>query len=135
VETPSSTSLSTKLGIKDRSSLMLLHAPASLQWEIDPSVTVKRSRRGSADVAVAFYTDASSLSDEIEALGKLIFPSSSLWLAWPKRTSGVATDLSDHVIREVALPLGLVDNKVCAIDATWTALRFVWRLERRGALP
>jgi hypothetical protein len=119
--------------VKNGSSLILLHAPTSLEWEIDPSVNVKRTRRGNADVVVAFYTTTSLLTGEIEALGRLIFPSGSLWLAWPKRSSGVPTDLSDHVLRCVALPLGLVDNKVCAIDATWTALRLVWRLERRAA--
>jgi hypothetical protein len=55
-----------------------------------------------------------------------------LWIAWPKRASRLETDVTDHVIREVALPLGLVDNKVCAIDDTWTGLRVVWRLEHRG---
>lgn len=133
VETPSTASLSTKLGVKECSSLTLLHAPAILQWKIDPSVRVKRTRRSRADVVVAFYTDTSSLAREIESLAQLIFPSASLWLAWPKRTSGVRTNLSDHVVRDAALPLGLVDNKVCAIDATWTALRFVWRLERRAS--
>ena len=112
---------------------MLLHSPASLTWEIDPSVRVRRTRRGSADIVVAFFTRSSDLASEIPALSQLIFPSSSLWLAWPKRSSGVSTDLSDHAVRDVALPLGLVDNKVCAINATWTALRFVWRVERRVA--
>jgi hypothetical protein len=110
---------------------MLLHAPLSLVWEIDPSVTIKHSRRGRADVVVAFYTNSTALSREIGTLARVIFPSSSLWLAWPKRSSGLATDLTDHVVRDLALPLGLVDNKVCAIDETWTALRFVWRVERR----
>jgi hypothetical protein len=121
-----------KLGVKDHSTLMLLRAPTSLMWEIEPSVKVKRARRGGADVVVAFYTDSSALSTEIDALGHLIFPSASLWLAWPKRTSGITTDLSDHLVRDIALPLGLVDNKVCAIDATWTSLRFVWRLKHRA---
>jgi hypothetical protein len=121
------------LGVKNGSSLMLLHAPTSLKWEIDPSVNVTRTRRGNADVVVAIYTSATRLTGEIEALSRIIFPSGSLWLAYPKRSSGVPTDLSDHVLRDMALPLGLVDNKVCAIDATWTALRFVWRLERRTA--
>ena len=60
-----------------------------------------------------------------------MFPDRSLWIAWPKRSSGVTTDMTEDVIREVALPLGLVDNKVCAIDATWSGLRLVWRKELR----
>jgi hypothetical protein len=62
---------------------------------------------------------------------KMIFPDGGLWVAWPKRSSGVATDVTDHVVRALALERGLVDNKVCAIDETWTGLRLVWRRERR----
>jgi hypothetical protein len=113
---------------------MLLNVPESLAWTIDPSVTLKHTRRGGADVVVAFYTQSKALSREIETLARVIFPSSSLWLTWPKRSSGLTTDITDQVVREVALPLGLVDNKVCAVDETWTALRFVWRVERRVGL-
>jgi hypothetical protein len=63
----------------------------------------------------------------------MIFPGGSLWIAWPKKASGVASDLSDNAIRASALPRGLVDNKVCALDETWSALRLVWRREKRGA--
>ncbi|MCU1362747.1 MAG: hypothetical protein JWM55_575 [Acidimicrobiaceae bacterium] len=132
MESHSSASLGTKLGVTSGCSLKLLHAPSALEWDLDPGVSVTRTRRGRADVVVAFYTAASTLSREIESLSRLVFPSASLWIAWPKRSSGVVTDLSDHATRDIALPLGLVDNKVCAIDATWTALRFVWRLERRA---
>ena len=61
----------------------------------------------------------------------MVRPAGGLWVAWPKRSSGVDTDVTDHVVRALALERGLVDNKVCAVDATWTALRLVWRLERR----
>jgi hypothetical protein len=64
-------------------------------------------------------------------VSRLVAPGSSLWVSWPKRASGVVTDVNDHVARDVLLPLGLVDNKVCAIDETWTALRFVWRRSGR----
>jgi hypothetical protein len=131
MKSPSAAPLSTKLGVKDASTLMLLNAPSTLAWAIDPSVTVKRTRRGTADVVLSFYTQSSAFSSQIESLRRVIFPSGSLWVAWPKRTSGVPTDLSDHAARDIALPLGLVDNKVCAVDTTWTALRFVWRVERR----
>jgi hypothetical protein len=60
-----------------------------------------------------------------------MYPSGSLWVAWPKRASGRPTDLSDHAIRAAALPRALVDNKVCAVDDTWSALRLVWRVETR----
>jgi hypothetical protein len=64
-----------------------------------------------------------------------IFPAGAIWIAWPKRTSGVETDVTEDVVREVALPLGLVDNKVCAIDDTWSGLRLVWRREHRERRP
>ena len=60
-------------------------------------------------------------------------PAGGLWIAWPKRSSGVATDLDENLVREIGLAEGLVDNKVCAIDATWSGLRFVWRLRDRPA--
>ena len=73
--------------------------------------------------------------EQVDALGRAVFPDRSLWIAWPKRSSGVATDMTEDVVREVALPLGLVDNKVCAIDATWSGLRLVWRKELRDLAP
>ena len=95
-------------------------------------VTVKRQARGKADVVVAFFTERRELERRIDALGRMIFPGGGLWVAWPKRSSGLATTVDENVVREVALPLGLVDNKVCAIDETWSGLRVVWRRERRG---
>jgi len=69
----------------------------------------------------------------MDALSQMIFPAGSLCVAGPKRASGVGTDVTDHVVRACALAKGLVDNKVCAIDDTWTGLRLVWRLEHRTA--
>jgi hypothetical protein len=96
---------------------------------------VKKQARGHADVVVEFVTTRSKLEQRLGMLEKLIFPSGGLWVAWPKRGSGVETDITDHVVREMALPRGLVDNKVCAIDDTWTGLRLVWRREHRGSVP
>jgi hypothetical protein len=94
-------------------------------------VTVRRQARGRADVVVAFFVKREELERRIGALSKMVYPAGGLWIAWPKRSSGVATTVNEDVVREVALPLGLVDNKVCAIDATWSGLRVVWRRERR----
>ncbi len=81
---------------------------------------------------IVFFTRRrAELERRLETLGRAIHPAGGLWIAWPKRASGVATDISEDIVRDVALPLGLVDNKVCAIDATWSGLRIVWRLERR----
>jgi hypothetical protein len=100
---------------------------------LPPGVTVKRQVRGSADVVVAFFTRRRDFERRIEGLAQMVFPSGGLWVAWPKRASGVQTDMHEGVVREVSLPLGLVDNKVCAIDQTWSGLRVVWRRSRRRA--
>jgi hypothetical protein len=110
---------------------MLIGAPDGVIGELPASVTVRRQVRGAADVVVAFFTRRQDLERRIDALSRAIFPAGGLWVAWPKRSSGLETTVNEDVVREVALPLGLVDNKVCAIDDTWSGLRVVWRRERR----
>ncbi len=128
----SGTPLPKKLGITEGSTLALVGAPAGVIDDLPPGVTVKRQARGPADVVVAFFTQRREFERRIDALGRMIFPSGGLWIAWPKRSSGVETTMGEDVVREVVLPLGLVDNKVCAIDETWSGLRVVWRRERRS---
>jgi hypothetical protein len=127
----SGTPLPKKLGITEGSTLALVGAPPGVIDGLPAGVTVKRQPRGSADVVVAFFTQRRDFERKIGALSRLIFPSGGLWIAWPKRSSGVETTMGEDVVRAVALPLGLVDNKVCAIDETWSGLRVVWRRERR----
>jgi hypothetical protein len=127
----SGTPLPKKLGIASGSTVALVGAPAGVIDGLPDDVTVKRQARGKADVVVAFFTERRELERRIEALGRMIFPAGGLWVAWPKRASGLVTTMDENVVRAVALPLGLVDNKVCAIDETWTGLRVVWRRERR----
>jgi hypothetical protein len=127
----SGTPLAKKLGINPGTTLALLDADPDVITDLPPDVTVKTRAVGYADVVVCFVKSATKLERRMAALEKMIFPSGSLWIAWPKRASGIATDVTDHVVREVALPRGLVDNKVCAIDDTWTGLRLVWRVENR----
>lgn len=127
----SGTPLPKKLGIASGSTVALVGAPDGVIDGLPDDVTVKRQARGKADVVVAFFTERRELERRIEALGRMIFPAGGLWVAWPKRASGLATTMDENVVRAVALPLGLVDNKVCAIDETWTGLRVVWRRERR----
>jgi hypothetical protein len=129
----SGTPLAKKLGVTEGTTLALVAAPAGWAIEIPPDVVVKRRAGGHVDVAVAFFTSAAMLEKRLDALGAMIFPAGGLWIAWPKKTSGVATDLGDNAVRAAALPRGLVDNKVCALDATWSALRLVWRRESRTA--
>jgi hypothetical protein len=127
----SGTPVATKLGIKEGTTVALVNAPPGVIDGLPGGVVVKKQARGHADVVVEFVTSRSKLERRLDLLQKLIFPSGGLWIAWPKRSSGVETDITDHVVRELALPLGLVDNKVCAIDDVWTGLRLVWRRELR----
>ena len=92
---------------------------------------VSTTARGAADVILFFTTRRAALEKRIGSLEKSIYPGGALWVAWPKRASGVPTDITEDTLREIALPRGLVDNKVCAIDSTWSGLRLVWRRERR----
>ena len=128
----SGTPLAKKLGIGEGSSVALIGAPPGMLDDLPPGVTVKRQARGKADVVVAFLVEQAEFERRIGPLSTMIYPGGGLWVAWPKRASGLQTTMTDHVVREIALPLGLVDNKVCAIDETWTGLRVVWRVERRA---
>ena len=87
-----------------------------------------------ADVIVCFVTSRSELARRFPALKQALEPDGGLWIAWPKRSSGVDTDMSEDAVREVGLPGGLVDNKVCALDRTWSGLRLVVRVENREAV-
>jgi hypothetical protein len=130
----SATPLPRKLGLRDGSRLVLVGAPAdfaSVLGELPPGVAQVGPSLGDVDVAVLFVLDLASLRAQFSALAKQLQPAGGLWVAWPKRSSGVATDLDENVIRELGLAEGLVDNKVCAIDATWSGLRFVRRLRDR----
>jgi hypothetical protein len=132
----SGTPLPTKLGVREGARLMLLHAPDGFDDTLGPlpdGVRVVRRLSGTADVVVAFVDARSHLEAAIGRLGEVVFPGGGLWIAWPKKASKVPTDMTEDVVREVALPLGLFDNKVCAIDDVWSGLRLVWRRERRTA--
>ncbi len=129
----SGTPLATKLGIKASASVALVRAPENFDLAVPPGVVLKRRAVGRANVVVAFFRARADLDRRLGALSEMIYPTGGLWIAWPKQASGVATDLTDHVVRDAGLALGLVDNKVCAIDATWSALRLVWRRELRAA--
>lgn len=132
----SGTPLVSKLGIKPGATIGLIGAPDDFDGtlgELPDGVTVRRRLQGRLDVIVAFYVERSALERRLPALRGALQPAGGLWLAWPKRASGVATDLSDTVVRELGLAAGLVDNKVCAIDAVWSGLRLVYRLRDRPA--
>ena len=130
----SGTPLAKKLGIKQGHVVGLLSAPDRFEDQLEAlpdDVALKTAARGRLDVIVAFFTKRRDFERRLDAMGKAIFPAGGLWIAWPKRASGVETDITEDTVREVALPVGLVDNKVCAIDETWSGLRIVWRKENR----
>ncbi len=132
----SGTPLATKLGIKPGHRVALLGAPegfdATLATTLPEPVTVTARAAGTADVIVSFHTRRAHLDGRVDALLRTLDVDGGLWIAWPKRASGVPTDITEDTVRAVFLPLGLVDNKVCAIDETWSGLRVVWRKERRA---
>ncbi len=130
----SGTPLPRKLGIKAQARVALIGAPYDFDevlGELPPGVSVRRRARGTFDVIVVFVQKRSELERRLPVLEKALDQAGGLWVAWPKRSSGVATDLGEGMVRELGLASGLVDNKVCAIDATWSGLRFVYRLADR----
>ena len=130
----SGTPLPRKLGIKDESAVAFPGAPPefdSALGELPDRVVIKRRAVAPLDVVVAFFTRRSELERSFERLAATVFPDGGLWIAWPKRASGVPTDVTEDVAREVGVAHGLVDNKVCAIDETWSGLRLVHRRENR----
>jgi hypothetical protein len=124
-----------KLGIKPDARLGLIGAPDGFDQtlgELPPGVRVRRRLGGQPfDVIVAFFARGPELERRLPALAAALDPAGGLWLAWPKRASGVPTDLTDNVVRQLGLATGLVDNKVCAIDQVWSGLRLVYRLRDR----
>jgi hypothetical protein len=130
----SGTPLPRKLGIRDDSRVLLVGAPADFAevlGELPAGAEIAAPGTGELDVIVLFAGDAAALHAQFAGLVTGLAPAGGLWVAWPKRSSGVATDLDEHIVRGVGLEAGLVDNKVCAIDATWSGLRFVRRLRDR----
>ena len=128
----SGTPLPRKLGIKPGHRVLALGAPEGFVdgtlGELPDGVALRTTARGTADVIVSFHDRRAELARRMPRLRELMDPAAGLWIAWPKRASGVETDLTEDVVRELALANRLVDNKVCAIDDTWSGLRLVIRL-------
>ena len=130
----SGTPLNQKLGIKAESRVALLDAPEGFADELaplPPGVRIVRRLPFQVDVALLFVTERRRLERRFPAVAAAVRPAGAFWVAWPKRSSRVPTDLTEDVLREVGLPQGLVDNKVCAVTDVWSGLRFVWRKENR----
>ena len=132
----SGTALTQKLGIKPGARVALVRAPEGFEGALDPmpdGARLRHQARGQHDVVLFFATRLAELERRFDTLARATCYAGGLWIAWPKRTAGVATDLRESIVREVGLAHGLVDNKVCAVDDTWSGLRFVYRVKDRPA--
>jgi hypothetical protein len=129
----SGTPLPRKLGIKAGHRLLVERAPAGFALAPLPEDVVehRRARAGPYDVILAFCADQARLEERFDPLVARLSVAGGLWVAWPKKASGVPTDLTEDGVRAVALPAGLVDVKVCSVDATWSGLKLVRRLANR----
>jgi hypothetical protein len=134
-ETPgySGTPLAAKLGIKAGTRTLIAGAPPGWVLPDPPDSATVHTRTGSGpyDVVLLFCPDHATLVRRFVALSGRITTAGALWVAWPKRSSGVPTDLTDNAVRQWGLDHGLVDVKVAAVDATWSGLKFVRRLKDR----
>ena len=118
-----------KLGIKP--GLRLVVVGKADEWEFaDPLIEVELVQPGPTDVALVFVRSAADL--DLAAWGQWIFPSGSVWVAWPRKAAGHVSDVDENTIRAAALDLGMVDVKVAAIDTDWSGLKIVWRKVNRG---
>lgn len=132
----SATPLARKLGIKSGHVIALLDAPSTLPELLAPlpdETDVRTSLDGGPfDIVLCFTTKRDDLVRVVAQVQPVLAVAGGLWIAWPKKAARLPTEVTDDTVREVALPVGLVDNKVCAIDETWTGLRLVLRRELRN---
>jgi hypothetical protein len=132
----SGTPLPRKLGIHEGSRVAVVAAPQGFDavlGALPPGTQLRTHARGRLDVIVFFVTRRAELARRFPSFARALEDDGGLWVAWPKKTSGVATDLAFDAVQRVGLDAGLVDNKVAAIDSTWSGLRFVYRVADRGS--
>jgi len=130
----SGTPLAKKMGVKAGCRLFPEGAPANYLELLAPlpeNVTLSNEQKQDIDIWHLFMKSRDELKSRLTVLISEMKQDSMIWVSWPKKTSGVETDITEDVIREVALPLGLVDVKVCAVDETWSGLKLVLRKENR----
>ena len=128
----SGTPLVKKLGIKPDARIQFVSAPKNFAALVGPPPDgVRVQRDGTLDFAIVFVKQLDDLMKQFPLLRDRLETNGMLWVAWPKRTSGVTTDLNEAVVRDYGLRAGLVDVKICAIDDTWSGLKFVRRLKDR----
>ena len=131
----SGTPLAKKLGIKEGSRIALVNAPKDFQselGELPDDVKFLKSLTKSLDLILFFVLSERALARDFAKLAERITANGMIWIAWPKKSSGVTTDLSLERVQHIGLDAGLVDVKICAIDDTWSGLKFVYRLKDRA---
>ena len=130
----SGTPLAKKLGIKEQTSVVAVDAPSSYRKLLEPlpaAVRFASKIDKTVDVVHLFSTEKAELSRALVSYRKALQPNAAVWVSWPKKSAKVATDITEDVVRELALPLGFVDIKVCAVDEVWSGLKLVVRKELR----
>jgi 3-hydroxyisobutyrate dehydrogenase-like beta-hydroxyacid dehydrogenase len=130
----SGTPLAKKLGIKENHRVLLVNPPEGFATTLDglpETATITTRAAKQHDIIILFAKDSRALEKAFAAAHNRLEQNGGLWVAWPKKTSGVKTDLTENMVRDMALAAGLVDNKVCAIDEVWSGLRLVVRLKDR----
>jgi hypothetical protein len=130
----SGTPLAKKLGIKENSSVCVINEPKAFREELEPlpaQVKLAGERGEPLDLILLFVLSRTELRASLRRLASDLQPAGMLWVAWPKKSSKVATDLTENIIRDEGLEAGLVDTKVCAISDIWSGLKFVYRLKDR----
>jgi hypothetical protein len=129
----SGTPLPKKLGIKNGFRAYFVNLPKEVEAELQESITRCEivAKASSLDFAMIFVSKKSGLPAEFKRLARALTPAGMLWVSWPKKSSGVASDLNENMVRETGLDAGLVDVKVCAVSEIWSGLKFVRRLKDR----
>jgi hypothetical protein len=130
----SGTPLPKKLGIKPGFQIALLETPPDVRKELSTALgacTIAKNGNIPLDFAMVFTETKAALTEEFKQITRQLAPAGMLWVSWPKKSSGVATDLDENVIRQIGLAAGLVDVKVCAVTEVWSGLKFVRRLKNR----
>ncbi|HUB01548.1 MAG TPA: DUF3052 family protein [Terriglobales bacterium] len=130
----SGTPLPKKLGIKDGLRVALLHVPAEVKSDLQKALAkcpCARLDAGNLDFIFLFVKSQAALESELQGAARALAPAGMLWIAWPKKSSGVVTDLVEDMVREAGLAAGLVDIKVCAVTDVWSGLKFVIPVKQR----
>ena len=127
----SGTPLPKKLGVKPGFHVDFHQMPADVRAELKSALTDCTDGRGELDLAIVFVKSQSEMKKQFRAYMKRLKPAGILWISWPKKTSGVSSDLDENIIRKIGLDEGLVDVKVCAVSDIWSGLKFVRRLKDR----